>query len=324
MDALPPELLLIPPLAIGAGIDLYLTLLLLGAAPTTPWWIEPLPGGLRDLDSLQVLLMVGVLYLLEFGIERFPAGALVWNALHAIIRPVSGALLALLVLEGQSPFIVIGGMVAAGALASLAHAIRSGRAIVRWLDASRPPHVLLVSLLEDVIVLGLVSLALDRPLWACWAVALLAAPFSLGAAADVKTFAFAVRLAVGRVFQTLLQRRWRGSEELPAWVREALQDDVMAPGGGLRGSPVGALRLPGAGRFSTGWLVVRGDTPVFLFVSRNRPRLIDLGPLLAEDVFEGGFFRRLDLRASTGGRSCVFFRRDGPSPESLRAEFGSA
>ena len=321
MLELPPELLVLPPLALAAGIDLYLTLLFLGAAPTTPWWEHPLPGALGDLDSPGVLIMVGAFYILEFSAERFAPAALVWNAFHAIIRPVAGALLALLLLDGQPLPIVAVGAVLSGVLASLAHAVRSGGAIVRWLGSAASPHVLFVSLLEDVIVLGIVTLALDAPTWALGVSLTLVAAAAFGTPSHVRAFTFAVRLAAARVFQTLTQRRWMSSEELPAWVRRSLEGDVFAPGGGLRGSPAGAHRLPGAPRFATGWVVVRGSSPIFVFRRRTEPDAVDLGPLLAEGVLETGFFRRVDLRTGEGAPACVFFGVDGPSEESLRAEF---
>jgi len=230
------------PLAIAAGIDLYLTLLFLEVMPTTTWWSEPLPGVLGDLDSLAVMIMLGSFYLLEFVAERFPTPTLAWNAFHTVIRPVSVALLALLLLDGQAPLVIAFGAVIAGALASAAHSIRSGALILRWLGSSPAPHPLLTSLVEDVVVLGLVSLVIDQPTWALAAGVLLA----VGGASRVRAFIFAVRLAAGRVFQTLGARRWTNTEHFPRWVRTALEGDVMAPGGGLHGSPVGAHRLPGA------------------------------------------------------------------------------
>ena len=38
MTELPVELLVLPALALAAGVDLYLTLLFIGAAPTTGLW----------------------------------------------------------------------------------------------------------------------------------------------------------------------------------------------------------------------------------------------------------------------------------------------
>lgn len=328
MPELSAELLILAPLALATGIDLYLTLLIIGAAPTTPWWDHPLPGALGDLDSPGVLLMVGTFYLLEFSAERFPPTALLWNTLNAVIRPVAAALLALLLLDGEPLPIMLGGALAAGALASLAHAVRSGGAIVRWLGSTSAPHVLLVSLLEDAIVIGLVVLALDAPVWALGVAGALALVAAVTVPSSARAFAFAVRLSAARAFQPITLRRWMGSEDLPPWVRRALEGDVLAPGGGLRGSAVGVYRLPGAPRFAWGWIVIRGSSPIFVYPGSllpgrvgGRPRAVDLGPLTAEAVIEAGFFRRVDLRTATGAPACVFFGVDGPSVESLRSEF---
>ena len=317
---LPPEILVLLPLAIAAGIDLYLTLLFLGVMPTTTWWSEQLPGALGDLDSLGVIVMVGGFYLLEFAAERFSTATLVWNAFHTVIRPVSGALLALLLLDGQAPLVIAAGAVIAGALASAAHSIRSGASILRWLGSSPVPHPLLTSLVEDVVVLGIVALVIDQPTWALAVGLGIAVGGSVGGASRVRAFMFAVRLAAGRVFQTLGARRWTKAEELPKWVCAALEGDVMAPGGGLRGSPAGAHRLPGAPPFVPGWIVVRGDSPIFVFRRRKRVGLVDLRALDAIDVVESVFFRRVDLKRIDEARACIFFALNGPSTESLRAE----
>jgi hypothetical protein len=322
MSDLPPELLVLVPLALAAGIDLYLTLLFLGAAPTTPWWDHPLPGALGDLDSLGVLVTVGAFFILEFAAERRAPAALVWNAFHAVIRPVSGALIALLLLENQSLSIVLVGVALSALLSSLAHAVRSGAAILRWLSPTTTVHALYVSLLEDAAVLGAIALVLDLPVWAMLlsaALLLLSAPT---APSHVRAFIFAIRLAAGRAFQTLVRRRWLGQEELPSWVRRSLAGDVLAPGGGLRGSPAGAYRLPGAPRFAIGWVVVRGGSAIFVF--RRGPTavsIIDLGGVTPERVSDTAFFRRVDLRSEGGSEACVFFSVNGPSEESLRAEF---
>jgi len=321
MAELPIELLILLPLALAAGVDLYLTLLLLGAAPTMPWWSQPLPGALGDLDPLGVLIMVGGFYLLEFIAERTPTIALGWNTFHAVIRPIAGILLGLLLLDGQPVAILVCGALVAGVVASLAHAARSGRAIMRWLDSVSARQDLLVSLLEDALVLGAVALSLDRPLWALYAALAVILVGSLGASSDVRAFFFAVRLAVDYVLESLGQSRWRGSEELPAWVRGALEGDILAPGGGLRGSPAGAHRLPGAPRFATGWIVVRGGSPVFVFRWRSALGRIDLGSLTADAVQEASLFRRVELKTAAGTPAYIFFGLSGPSREALQAEF---
>jgi uncharacterized protein DUF4126 len=332
LTAIPLELLALPPLAMAAGVDLYLTLLFIGSVPTTGLWEVPLPGALGDLDSPGVLIMVGAFYLLEFTAERFPPASLVWNAFHAIIRPVSGALLALLLLDGQPLPIVAAGSLAGGVIASVAHGVRTGGAVLRWLGTGPAPSLLLVSVAEDVAVLGLASLTLDLPLAAFLVAALLIAGIGPFARSFLRAFAYAIRLTLGKVFVTFGLRRWRGADELPDWVSAALEgDDVLAPGGALRGTPVGAWGLPDAPRFAVGWVVVRGGGPVFVFRQRRAAARIDLSSMDAAHLFETELFRRVDLRprAATEDRigapfAFILFGLGGPSIESLRAEFISA
>lgn len=322
MAEIPTELLVLAPLAMAAGIDLYLTLLFLGAAPTTPWWDHPMPGSLGELDSLGVLVTVGAFYIMEFAAERNAPAALLWNACHAVIRPVSGGLLALMLLEGQGLPVILSGALLAAALASYAHAVRSGGAILRWLSPTRPPHVLLVSLLEDAIVLGVLALVLDLPGWALGVAGVLVVATLAGAPSHVRVFAFAVRLVAERAFQSLVRRRWLGQEELPGWVRRTMEGDVLAPGGGLRGSPVGGYRLPGSPRFTSGWVVVRGGSPLFVYRRRPDPEAaVDLGSLSVRGISDTGLYRRVDLASEAGAAACLFFSVNGPSEESLRAEF---
>ncbi len=323
--AFPPVLLALPPLALAAGVDLYLTLLFLGAAPALGWW-QVLPGALGNLDSLGVLAIVGGFYLLEFMAERWPSGALFWNAFHAIIRPLAGVLLALLLLDGQPAHLQMGGAVVAGALAAGAHATRTGGGVLQWLDSATHPSRLLVALLEDVSVVGMLTLLLDHPGWAlalCVAAVAVAAPL---VGSQVRAFAFAVQLVWARVWGPLGQPRWDEPEHFPGWVRDALEGDVMAPGGGLRGCSAAGHRLPGAPRFSRGWVVVRGDTPLFVFRRRGRGvGRVDLGTLRASDVSPEAFFRRVKLHCASDEQAApsanLYFGLDGPGVESLKAEF---
>jgi hypothetical protein len=317
---IPPELLALAPLALAAGVDLYLTLFFLGAAPALGWW-DVLPGALGDLNSTGVLVMVGTFYLLELLAELLPSAALFWNASHAIIRPVAGGLLALLLLDGHPLSVVLPGALLAGVLASAAHATRTGGGVLFWLDSKRLPNRFLVALLEDACVLGTVVLLLDRP-----AVALAlatAVPVASGwgrvVGSQVRAFAFAVELVWAKVWLTLGQPRWTDPEDFPWWVRGALRGDVMAPGGGLRGARAGGHRLPGAPRFAVGWVVVRGDTPLFVFRRRAHVPSVDLGTLRARAVAESAFFRRVEMVGA--GSPNLYFRLDGPGPESLKAEF---
>lgn len=318
LPVIPPELLALVPLAMAAGVDLYLTLLFLGAAPALGWW-DTFPGALGDLNSTGVLVMVGAFYLLELLSEFFPSAALFWNAFHAIIRPLAGALLALLLLDGNPLAVTLPGALIAGSLASVAHATRTGGGVLFWLDSRRVPNRVLVAFLEDAAVLGMVVLLLDRPAWSLGTAAVVAAAALRFVGSQVRAFAFAVELVWARVWLTLGQPRWTDPEDFPGWVRAALRGDVMAPGGGLRGSPAAGHRLPGAPRFATGWVVVRGDTPLFVYRRRARTDKVALGSLSANAVAESAFFRRVELGGPASPN--LYFRLDGPTPEGLQAEF---
>jgi len=318
---LAPEILILPPLAVAAGVDLYLTLLLIGAAPTLGLWPLPLPGALGELDSTSVLITVGIFYVLEFAAERFPPAALAWNAFHAIIRPVSGALLALLVLEGQPITVILSGAAAGAALASAAHGMRSGASVLRWLGAGVAPSILLVSLAEDVFVAGLVSLSLDIPSVAVGITALAALLLLREMSSLLRAFAFAVWLAVGHVFRPLRQRRWTGVDEMPPWLARALEDDdLFAPGGALRATRAAGWRLGGRRRFQVGWVVVRGGAPLFASRRYGSTVCVDLGTFGVQALMDEGLYRRIDL-VTDGPAPFVLLGSDGPSTEALRAEF---
>ena len=318
LAGVPPELLALPAFALAAGVDLYLMLLFLGVAPAIGWW-PALPGALGDLHSTGVLVMVGSFYVLEFAAERAATPGLVWNAFHAIIRPLAGALVGLLLLDGQPGWMQAGGAVLAGAMTAGAHAASTGGSVLLWLTGRNVPNPLLVSILEDVAVVGLVVLALDHPPGSLVVAALLVLGSARVAPSQIRAFAFAVRMAVGRAWKILGRSRWLDPEEFPGWVRDALADDALV--GGLRGCPAAALSLPGTARFVTGWIVVRGDTPAFL--DDRTHHAVDLGRLRTRDVVESGFYRRIDLTTSAGESAWLYLGLDGPGRESLRAEFMS-
>ncbi len=323
MAGFTPLLWLVLPLSLAAGLDLYLTLLLLGLAPWLPWWEHPLPGGLSDLNAVPIVAVMAVMYAAEVFAERRPTSYLGWNAAHAFIRPMSGALLAALLLHGSAtgPFLV--GVATGGLLTFLAHAVRSGGVVLRDLDPTPGPAPVLVRILEDVLVLGLVTGSLDAPSVAVAGAGVVASLGVPGAPSRIRAFAFTTRLAAARVFQAFRRRRWIPTEELPEWVRAALEGDAFAIAGGLRGARVGVVGLRGAPRFVVGWLVVTGRRAVFVRgPSGGDASVVDLRTLNPRRVAEEAFYRTLDLAYDPGARVRLLFFVDGPGAAALAAEFG--
>ncbi len=141
----------------ASGINLYLVALMLGAAGRLGWADIP-----EVLTRLDVMIVAGVLYLIEFVADKVPFLDSVWDAIHTVIRPLGAAALGA-VIAGDSASIgaAVGGIVA-GALALDAHAAKASTRVV--VNASpEPVSNIGISLAEDVGVAGLVTLAGTYP-----------------------------------------------------------------------------------------------------------------------------------------------------------------
>src|SRR5215470_15558121 len=78
-------------LGIGAGINAYATLLVFGLVAR--WQAGLFHDELAHFfASTPVLIVVGVLYLIEFVADKVPAVDHAWDVIHTFIRPVAGAL----------------------------------------------------------------------------------------------------------------------------------------------------------------------------------------------------------------------------------------
>ena len=72
----------------ASGLNLYGTALILGLAGRLGWAENP-----AQLQSTWFLVLVGVLYAVEFVVDKVPWLDSAWDAVHTVIRPVGGALL---------------------------------------------------------------------------------------------------------------------------------------------------------------------------------------------------------------------------------------
>ena len=147
--------------SLGAGINLYATVAIVGLAARYQW--VDLPAQFRIFDNDWVIGAALLLYAVEFVADKIPWVDTAWDAVHTFIRPLGGALIAVTTLGQASPPVqglvaVLGGLVAAGS-----HATKAGTRAVA--NASPEPFSnWLLSLGEDVFVVGLTVLALMYPL----------------------------------------------------------------------------------------------------------------------------------------------------------------
>ncbi len=308
------------PLALAVGTDLYLTVAVLGAALRMGWEQAP-PGGLADLSAPWIVAMAALLWAMEFWVERTPSAALVWNVVHGVVRPLAAGLLVALLLQGFPPLWVIPAAVAGALVAFLTQAARTGWSLLLWLTHQVHPPRLLVSAAEDALVLALVTLLIDQPRAAVVAGGFVLSAAVLWAPAHLRAFRFAVRLVWARTWGSLGPRRWREPGRFPRWLRRALEDDRMAPGGALRGSPAAAVAFPDTGTYRGGWLVVRPGQPLFLWRGGGQVHAVELTGARTLDIHRTLFFNRVELATPEGHGAALVFPMDGPRVEGLQAEF---
>lgn len=142
----------------ASGINAYAVVLLLGVFGATGLTDE-VPESLQRPD---VLIAAGVLFLCEAVADKIPYVDSVWDAVHTVIRPVSGAVVGAL-LAGQSgslPDLAAGAIGGSTALAS--HAVKAGTRMA--VNTSPEPFSnVIVSFAEDLGVAGIVTFAMFHP-----------------------------------------------------------------------------------------------------------------------------------------------------------------
>jgi len=144
----------------AAGINLYATVAILGLAKRYGW--VTLPEQFQVFDNDVVIGVALALYVVEFVADKVPWVDSAWDAIHTVVRPIGGAVLAVTTLGDASP--TTQGLIAllGGALATGTHLTKAGtRAAAN--TSPEPFSNWALSLAEDVFVVGLSALALTYP-----------------------------------------------------------------------------------------------------------------------------------------------------------------
>ena len=146
-----------------AGWRLYLVVLATGIAMRTG--AVPLPehlAGLQALANPWVMGVAGVGAFCEFFADKVAWLDSVWDAVHTVIRPLGGALLALAIVDPGDPATQAIAFLLGGGGALLAHGGKAGaRAVVN--TSPEPVSNIAVSGVEDVATAGLLYLAYEYP-----------------------------------------------------------------------------------------------------------------------------------------------------------------
>ncbi|MBO1419127.1 DUF4126 domain-containing protein [Streptomyces sp. FH025] len=179
---------------LASGINAYAVVLLLGLLGRFAG-ADSVPHALERTD---VLIAAAVLFLLEAVADKIPYVDTVWDAVHTVIRPIAGAVVGALLAStdpGSLNEVAAGAM--GGTTALVTHLVKASlRMAVN--TSPEPASNIVVSLLEDLSVAGLVTLAIFHPwLAASIAAVLLAAGLLL------------VWLAISRIRAFRARRRER-------------------------------------------------------------------------------------------------------------------
>ena len=147
-----------------AGWRLYLVTLVTGLAMKFGWIALPQQlGGLDILASNWVIAAAGLGTFAEFFADKIAWVDSAWDAVHALIRPLGGALLSLAIIDSGDATWQVASFLLGGGAALVAHAGKAGaRTLV---NASPEPFSnIVVSTAEDVATGGLLALAIANPI----------------------------------------------------------------------------------------------------------------------------------------------------------------
>jgi hypothetical protein len=153
-------------LAALAGINLYLTVFATGLAIHFHWiTLAPQYQSLEVLGHPAIITIAGILYFLEFFADKIPWVDSAWDAVHTVIRPIGGALLAIQVLGHPTPVLTVIVALLAGGTSLVAHTAKAATRLTTN-TSPEPFSNIGLSLGEDAAVLGGLALVHFNPVLA--------------------------------------------------------------------------------------------------------------------------------------------------------------
>jgi hypothetical protein len=205
-------------LATLAGINLYLTVFVTGLAIHFHWiTVAPAYQSLDVLGNPWVITIAGVLYFLEFFADKIPWVDSIWDAVHTVIRPVGGALLAIQVLGHPSPTFMVIVALLAGGTSLVSHTAKAATRLATN-TSPEPFSNIALSFGEDAAVLGGLALIHYNPVLA----------LSIFAVAIAAFLYFA-----SRILRAMKAKAWLAWKKLnvPAYFSAPEKLPIALPGG---------------------------------------------------------------------------------------------
>jgi hypothetical protein len=152
----------IVPFAFTSGVNLYATIAVVGLCAR--FGLFTVPDQFKAFDNPWVIGIALGMYVVEFVADKVPWVDTVWDAVHTVIRPLGGALVAVSALGGDaSPTTQAVAALLGGSVAMTTHLTKAGtRAVVN--TSPEPFTNWALSLAEDVFVVGLTWVAVRHPI----------------------------------------------------------------------------------------------------------------------------------------------------------------
>ncbi|HEC31251.1 MAG TPA: DUF4126 domain-containing protein [Deltaproteobacteria bacterium] len=151
-------------LSFVSGINLYATVGVVGLV-TKFNLIQGLPPEFQALNNNLIITVAIILYACEFLADKIPGFDTAWDAIHTVIRPFGGALLALMTVGKASPGAEVLAFMIGATMATGSHLAKSGfRVLIN--TSPEPFSNMVVSVAEDMGVVGLAYLSMAHPVLA--------------------------------------------------------------------------------------------------------------------------------------------------------------
>ncbi|MER5630805.1 DUF4126 domain-containing protein [Streptomyces nitrosporeus] len=142
----------------ASGINAYAVILLLGVSGAAGLSDE-VPEALQRTD---VLVVAGVLFLCEVVADKIPYVDSVWDAVHTVVRPLSGAVVAALLAGGSGSLPELAAAAVGGSTALVSHLVKAGTRMA--VNTSPEPFSNIgVSVAEDLGVAAVIVFAVFHP-----------------------------------------------------------------------------------------------------------------------------------------------------------------
>ncbi len=145
----------------ASGIRLYAAVFMLGFMAYNGY--IALPPNLEILADPIVMIAAGFMYSVEFFADKTPGVDTGWDVIHTFIRIPAGAALAAAAVGDVSPAIIFAAFLIGGSITAGTHITKAGSRML--INTSPEPFSnIVVSLSEDVLVIGGLWTALNYPL----------------------------------------------------------------------------------------------------------------------------------------------------------------